>query len=132
MKLHYVMATIALVAAMLSKPSAVVIPLFALAVDVVVVRRPWKSALISLAPWIVLVVPCLIWTKAAQPATDVAVAPFWARPVIALDALAFYLGKLLAPTGLTVDYGRTPVHVYASGVWWFSWIAPRRSELCCG
>jgi hypothetical protein len=121
---HYALATVALIAAMLAKPSSVVAPVFALTIDVLLLRRPLKTVLSSLALWFLLIVPCILWTKSAQPAFDVPVAPPWIRPMIALDCLAFYLGKLVAPIRLTVDYGRSPVLVYAKGWWQLTWIAP--------
>jgi hypothetical protein len=123
-KLHYALGTVAFIGAMLSKPAAVVVPLVALAIDVLILRRRARAALASLAPWFILMIPCIIWTKAAQPGTDVPAVPMWARPIIALDSLAFYLGKLVAPIGLTVDYGRTPVWVHTSNAWWFTWLVP--------
>ena len=41
--------------------------------------------------------------------------PLWARPIIAGDAIAFYLYKLIWPLKLAVDYGRTPRETLASG-----------------
>jgi Flp pilus assembly protein TadD len=37
--------------------------------------------------------------------------PLTDRPIVAIDALAFYYGKLFWPVGLTIDYGRTPSRV---------------------
>jgi hypothetical protein len=45
------------------------------------------------------------------------------RPLVALDSLGFYLGKLVWPTNLTIDYGRTPQSVMASG-FSASWLLP--------
>ena len=33
------------------------------------------------------------------------------RPLVPLDAIAFYLGKLLVPLHLVMDYGRTPYSI---------------------
>jgi protein O-mannosyl-transferase len=119
-----VIGTVALVAAMLSKPTAMVVPLIALCLDVLVLRRPVREAFVALVPWFLLVIPCMLWTRAAQGVAGVPVAPVWARPIIALDSLTFYIGKLIAPTGLAVIYGRTPVRVMESRWFWFSWILP--------
>jgi protein O-mannosyl-transferase len=123
-QLHYALATVAMLAAMLSKPAAVVVPVMAVCIDVLVLRRAARAALRGLLPWFVLVIPCILWTKAAQAATDVSVAPLWVRPMIALDCLAFYLWKLVVPIGLAVDYGRTPVRVFERGWWHVTWIVP--------
>jgi len=67
---------------------------------------------------------CLLLTHLAQPVqVGVTTAP-WTRPLIAGDALAFYLGKLVWPVGLGIDYGRTPTFVLAH--WWgyATWFMP--------
>jgi hypothetical protein len=48
----------------------------------------------------------------------------WARPFIAGDALAFYLGKLAWPVGLCADYGRTPEEVLGHAWGYLTWLAP--------
>ena len=52
------------------------------------------------------------------------VARFWARPLIAGDALAFYLWKLAVPLWHGPDYGHSPAWVM--GQWWFyfAWLVP--------
>jgi hypothetical protein len=121
---HYLLGIVTFAAAMLAKPSAMVVPAVALIVDLLVLRRRPADVAAALVPWLVLVVPCMIWTRSAQPAADVPVAPYWARPFIALDALAFYLGKIVAPVWLTVDHGRTPLRVLHSGWWRWTWAVP--------
>jgi tetratricopeptide (TPR) repeat protein len=102
----------------------VVVPLIALAIDTLALDVPLTRSLRRLLPWLVLVIPCLLWTKAAQTTTDVPVAPLWARPLIALDSLAFYLYKLIWPVKLTVVYDRTPIQVLENGWCYYTWIAP--------
>jgi protein O-mannosyl-transferase len=121
---HYLVATIALVGALLSKPTAVVVPLIALLMDVHVMRTPLRRSIAGLLPWFVLVVPCIVWTKAAQVTTAVPVAPTWARPLIALDSIAFYLITLVWPVKLTVLYERTPLRVLENGWCFITWIIP--------
>jgi tetratricopeptide (TPR) repeat protein len=44
--------------------------------------------------------------------------PLWERPLIALDALGFYLKNFFFPVRLAVDYGRTPSVALADpGLW---------------
>ena len=43
------------------------------------------------------------------------IVPLSARPIIAGDAIAFYMYKLIWPLKLAVDYGRTPRETLASG-----------------
>ncbi|HEY7088014.1 MAG TPA: tetratricopeptide repeat protein [Tepidisphaeraceae bacterium] len=121
---NYIIAMIALVAAMLAKPTAMVVPLIALCIDVLVLQRSWRATMSALLPWFVLVIPCILWTRAAQGTAGVPVAPLWARPIIALDSLGFYLAKMIWPTSLAVVYGRTPLRVFESNAFWFTWIAP--------
>jgi hypothetical protein len=51
-------------------------------------------------------------------------APLWARPMVALDALGFYLAKLAVPIGLTNNYGRTPQFIIARGTIYYAWLIP--------
>jgi tetratricopeptide (TPR) repeat protein len=119
----YPLALIAFVLAMLAKPSAMVAPALALVIDLWLLRRPMRSIAVALSPWFVLSVLCAIVARLAQ-ITDFDPAPLWARPLIAGDALAFYLYKLIWPTSLGIDYGRRPDVVMAH--WWFyaAWIIP--------
>ncbi|HEY7088013.1 MAG TPA: tetratricopeptide repeat protein, partial [Tepidisphaeraceae bacterium] len=120
----YVIATIAMFAATLAKPSAMVTPLIVLIIDVLVMKRPLRSSLRSLWIWFALALPAAILTKLAQPPTGVPAAPLWARPLVAMDSLTFYIGKLLLPVGLTVDYGRTPMRVFHGPLFYLSWLVP--------
>jgi hypothetical protein len=122
--LRYSIATVALLGAMLSKPTAVVVPLIAMLIEVFILHVSFKASLRRLLPWLVLVIPCLLWTKGAQTTTDVPVAPVWARPLIALDSLAFYLYKLIWPVKLTVVYERTPIQVLENGWCYYTWVVP--------
>jgi tetratricopeptide (TPR) repeat protein len=62
---------------------------------------------------------------AAQPIVQVEFIPsLWARLLIAADALAFYLYKLILPIGLSVDYGRTPAVVLERGWAYYTWLVP--------
>lgn len=105
----YLVATGALVVALLAKPSAIVTPFLAFAVAFHRRSVPWHTLAKPLVPWAGLALAAAIVTRTVQPAelsrVDV---PFLYRPLIAGDALAFYAGKIVAPTGLCVAYGRTP------------------------
>lgn len=122
--IHYMLATVALVAAMLSKPTAMVVPLVAFTLDWLILRRSPRQAAAALAPWLALSVLCMVSAKLAQPAIGVPVAPHWARPMIAMDSLAFYLFKLFWPVDLVVVYGRTPIRVFETGWFYVTWLAP--------
>src|SRR5262249_45669831 len=59
-----------------------------------------------------------------QPATKLTSGVSWfVRPLVAADAVAFYLYKLLVPMSYTVDYGRTPRFVVESRAVCWTWIA---------
>lgn len=123
--LWYVLAFLAFACAILSKPSAVALPGVAWVLDWAWLKRPWRFSLVALAPWLVPVL-AIVWITsdaqlgAARVAENVGLA--W-RPLIALDALWFYLNKLVVPWPLSPDYGRTPEYVIQSGLIYFTpWI----------
>jgi Flp pilus assembly protein TadD len=122
---YFALATAAYILAMLSKPTAVVTPVLALVLDLLVLRNGFRVVAPRIALWLVLAIPCVIWTKYFQSAEHVAFAPpIWQRPLVALDALAFYLGKVVFPWSLAVDYGRRPDVAIARGWVYFTWIVP--------
>jgi Tfp pilus assembly protein PilF len=104
----YALATGLFVLAMLAKPSAVVAPLIVGAIDLLAVRRDIRGVLLRVGPWLALTVPVVLIGRLAQPAGGSAGVPLWFRPVVALDAVGFYLGKMAWPLNLAVDYGRSP------------------------
>jgi lysophospholipase L1-like esterase len=123
--LHYTVATIAFIAALLSKPTAVVVPIIVGLVDVGLLSRTIHRTMLALTPWILLSISGMVAAKLVQPATDVAVlSPLWARPLIALDALGFYLRQIILPSKLCLDYGRNPMSIIASGALWITWVVP--------
>ncbi len=120
----YVIATLALFLAMLSKPTAMVVPAIAFVLHVWGLGRPAREALRTLLPWFALSIACAVIAKLAQPAHGVSALPLWARPLLAGDALAFYLFKLVFPAKLGIDYGWRPTVIVRE--WWFYviWIVP--------
>jgi tetratricopeptide (TPR) repeat protein len=111
--------------ALLAKPQAVAIPVLLVVVGVWHMRRPLKRVLIELAPWIALCVPVAFGTNALQPVQGPLLdTPLWARPLLALDSLYFYLQKLVLPLDLIPDYGRTPAVVMQNHTLYFTWIVP--------
>lgn len=118
----YVLSLAALLAAMLAKPTAVVAPLMAGVIDLVLLRRAWRDVLLALWPMLVLTIPCTFWTRQVQAIWPATISPLWARPLIASDAIAFYLYKLVFPITLTNLYGRTPQAVIGSGAIYWTWI----------
>jgi hypothetical protein len=123
----FLAATLALLLAILSKPSAMMIPLIAAAIAILGLRRPAGKTIVEMLPWFFLAGATAIIARAMQPSPDVAfIAPLWARPLIAGDSLSFYLSKLLLPIRLGIDYGRTPgqvLHHFPYAAYW-SWVFP--------
>jgi hypothetical protein len=108
---RYLLATICFTAALLSKPSTVVVPLIALAIDRIMFHRPWRDIGKWIWPWLLLALGCTLLTIYDQPPHTVYSGPIWARPLIAMDAMAFYLYKIFLPLRLSLDYGRNPTAV---------------------
>jgi hypothetical protein len=113
-----------LILALLSKPAAVVVPGLVLLIDSFLLRRPWSRIVPPLLLGLVFSAVCTLWARQAQPATRMSDIPLLTRPLIAGDALAFYIGKLLVPYPMTVDYGRRPAVVLATGTAYWTWIFP--------
>lgn len=114
----YAGASLLYSAALLSKPSAVVVPLICAWIAVAWRKAPLGEALRLFGPWVGLSIPLVLLTKSLQPADPhQAVVSLAARPFVAIDALGFYLGKLALPIGLGIDYGRTPAVALREVAW---------------
>ena len=101
------------------------LPLVAFLLDRFVVKRTVRQTAVPIGAWFVLALPFMLLARLAQPETELGfVTPLWARPLIAADALAFYLYKLLVPFRLVADYGRAPDVVIANGWIYLTWLAP--------
>jgi len=113
---RYVLATLFFLAALLSKPGAVTIPLVAAALGYFFMKRTVRQLSLDLGPWILLALPVVLVTKLSQPNSQYTFVPaFWERFLVAGDAISFYLGKLVLPLNLAPDYGRTPQYVLSQG-----------------
>ena len=123
-RIHYAAAILAFALAMLSKPAAMVTPALALVIDRMILGRQWRPALKAAVPCLALAVPCAVWTKLFQPGTNLVHVPLWARPLVAADALAFYVYKLFLPVRLGLDYGRTPAFVLSHPGAYLTWLGP--------
>jgi hypothetical protein len=121
---QYFLGLLFFIFGMLSKPTAVVVPLMAATIGIVLLHRPIKKTLAELMFWFVFMIPCLIWTKLVQPARWESGLPLWTRPIVAVDAVAFYLYKLVWPIHLCIDYGHTPQAIVQNHFIYFSWILP--------
>ena len=109
---YYLFANLGLLLALCSKPTALVTPLIAGIIGVLLLRKSiWKVAL-SLVPWAILMIPFILIGKQVQDATFVAI-PLYQRPIIVCDTIAFYLSHIAFPYNLCADYSRTPASVLA-------------------
>jgi hypothetical protein len=147
----FALATILFTLALLSKPTAVVIPIIAWILGrltpspcthgegggegeferrTVLDRQnhPHPSPLpeyrargpeVPLVSWMLLAVIEIVITRIVQPAGSVARVALWRRPIVALDAVGYYLWKLFVPVRMSTDYGRTPQRIWDShGFYW--------------
>lgn len=120
----YYFALASFILALLSKPAAVVLPLMLLFVERIFIKKQWRESLRALLPWLVPAAAIIAITKIAEPEAQNIFSPLWARPLIALDALGFYLSKLLYPVWLGPDYGRTPKSILENSWAYLTWVAP--------
>lgn len=105
--------------AILAKPQAVVAPLLLALLDG---DGSWRSIGQSLRrrwPWLVIAAIISVITKVQQSnewSWEGADVVAWQRPLVAGDAICFYAGKFLVPSGLCLDYGRIPDRVLSDPV----------------
>lgn len=120
----YAVASFLYLVAILAKVMAAVDPIIVLILVRLVwnriPRRVWKEV----APWMLLAAAMLIITRFVQPGSRLTPVALWKRPLVATDALAFYLWKVVFPFHMAIDYGRTPARIFEQGWAWWTWIAP--------
>lgn len=123
--LYYASSMVLFILALLSKPSAVVIPVFASLFDIFYFKRSVKHTIIRIFPFLLATLPIILITRSAQSQNMGAVAtPIWIRPFIWMDAINFYLGKIIYPLSLANSYARTPGAVMSKGLLYIEWLAP--------
>jgi len=111
----YAGATLVFLLALLAKPTSVAAPLMAAVLDVAVLRRRIAKAALAILPWLGAAAVLAILTSRLQPAPPAT--PILQRPAVAVDAIAFYLWKLVWPMHLSIDYVRTPMRIWQSRQW---------------
>ena len=123
---RYGLATGAFVLALLAKPAAVVVPVLAWVLDVWGWPQTWRHRKLALLTWLGLAVLWGLFTSLkVQPAASGSfIPPLWERPLIAGDAVGFYLSKLGIPFWLGPDYGRSPEWLLAQWWHWFTGLVP--------
>ena len=118
------LAMLVLALGILSKPTAMVAPAALLAIDGLLLRRRWVRPAIELLPLFAISAAGAAIARVAQVVSTTERLPLWQRPLIVGDTFAFYLAKLCWPLSLTIDYGRTPTSVIASGWVYARWALP--------
>ena len=122
---HYWLATGAFVLALLAKPTAVVVPVVVWLLDIWGWPQTWRTRKPVLLVWLIIALLWGLLTSQVQPAaTGLFKVPWWARPLIAGDAVAFYLYKLGLPLWLGPDYGRSPEVMLAQPSLWLTGLGP--------
>jgi Tfp pilus assembly protein PilF len=105
---RYLAATLLFALAVLTKPTAMVLPAIVMVIAWATGRLT-RQALLRLTPWFLLSLACAVWTRQVQANPPFVDSPLWLRPLVILHALGFYAVKLLAPQRLAVDYGCSPM-----------------------
>jgi len=100
------------IAAMLSKPSAIIFPGVLLLVDRILLGKPLKDSVRAPIFFWIPLLPLALITKYFQPNLNMEFIPsFSQRLLVATDTFSFYVCKLLFPFHLALDYGRSPSFV---------------------
>lgn len=139
---RFIAATLFFVGALLAKPTAAGIPLVLLVLEAGFLKRPVKQVAPLIGLWGVLAIGVILVNWLGSAGSQAVHTALWQRPLIAGDALAFYLWKTLLPINLAMNYGRTPEAIFISGFGWYLWLVPvgvtallwwlRRRELWIG
>jgi hypothetical protein len=97
------------IAAMLSKPSAIVFPGVLLLVDRILLGKPLKDSVKAPFFFWMPQLPFVLITKYLQPDLNMEFIPSLSqRLLVAADTFSFYFCKVLFPFHLALDYGRSP------------------------
>ncbi len=124
----YLLSIACFLLALLAKPGVVILPALLALIDIGLLNTPVKKCLRALVPFAAIAVAAVALTLAVQQSGTLAFPPekiaLWKRPVVALDALAFYITKFFIPWQLAPDYGRTPSMALALNKWIPVWLLP--------
>lgn len=124
-RFRFAIATVALAAALLCKPTAAATPLLATCLRFGWLERPIRSGWIGMGLWFGLAVLSAVIAKSIQTDSQIiGLTSARLRPLVATDAIAFYVYKLLLPFGLTLDYSRTPARAAEQGWLYYTWVLP--------
>jgi protein O-mannosyl-transferase len=125
----YSAATALYLLALLAKPAIAPLPLIALTLELSAGNASPRRAATLLAPWSIAASAILLIAAHVQALPAIPYVSLAGRVLVAADALAFYLLKLVWPFRLCMDYGRQPAVVLRPCFHGFSiaeitWIAP--------
>jgi hypothetical protein len=104
----YWLATFLYLIALLTKAASASLPLVVAVIDLFILGRPIKKIVWPVLFWVALAIPIIWLAKHFQDVSQIAAPSLLGRPVVALDAMGFYLRKIVLPIGLIPDYGRNP------------------------
>ena len=116
-------ATLSFTLGLLTKPTIVVLPIIAFVIEVLPRRKSWKQCA-PLLLWLLLGAVDGLITRQNHDGEFALHSALWVRPIIAADALAFYVWKVLAPFNLICDYGRSPRWLLAHPAIWLTGLVP--------
>jgi tetratricopeptide (TPR) repeat protein len=136
--LWYVAATLGFALALLSKPSAVALPVMLFLMHGLLLGRndrstsqrwlaaaQWLAAARWLAPWLLMAGAMILVNKSQQSGDVIRFAPApGERLLIAGEAISFYLTKLLIPWPVATAYGHSARQVLADPLLWPKALAP--------
>jgi protein O-mannosyl-transferase len=128
---HYAAASLAFLLGMMTKPTAVSVPLMIAAIEFFLRGRDLREWAWPLAPWVALG-PVFVWLNLhAAPGSTVFVPDITYRALVPLDAIAFYLGKVFWPAPLVMDYARSPLWLMNHPLAWLTaLVAPALGWIC--
>ncbi|HEY0076607.1 MAG TPA: hypothetical protein VGB77_21130, partial [Abditibacteriaceae bacterium] len=131
-KIFYALSIILFGLALLSKPNTVVLPLALLSIEILLFSRTWSNRFWALAPFFAMALAGSFAARWAQPINpQIPIVALWARPLVAGDALAFYMGRFAWPVSLGINYGRRPDWLLQQPWAWVMWISPALLAWLC-
>lgn len=118
---YYVYSWFFFIAALLSKPSILVIFIFILIFEYYLYQTTIKKLFLRVIPFLLPILITIAITSSVQGNTTDPY-PLWIRPFIYSDSVIFYLKKVFIPFDFSITYGRN--NEYLITHWWFysSWL----------
>lgn len=115
-----------MIVAFLSKPTAMVMSALLVVLDHFLVRTRFRLSVVRALPFFTITLAAIVITQRVQVAQGVNQPDLIGRLLVAGDALAHYVFKVIWPFNLTFDYGRMPDRVLSEwkSVTRFIWIIP--------